>query len=496
MNTLLFISPNKQLELKTRTALDEIEFHVIAIQEINEIEQSDIVPDVILLDRGLLKNQIGGYLSLLQNKFIETPIILYFPSHSDEEIAIGFRSGVFDVMSPDITDINLNTIIQRGVNKRKEWLSVQNHIEQLRMFNLNLQTKIDQLKKDVENSESFTESIMRALGAGLITFDMAGRVTYTNPSAANIFGWSTENLTGIDINNVMKIDADLGQIIDGSEYERQYECEAIRSDGKKLKIGYTLFPRRNKRNDVVEMICIFRDLFELEKIREENARLDKIATLGQIAAGIAHEVKNPLAAIQSIVQAMGVDILDDSPQKIQFDRIFKEVERINQLLENSFAFTRTKRAVTSTGNLKNTINDVLNLLEADFNKRGVVVQFTVENDLPDIRFDPNQMKQVFLNLLLNSADSMNHGGSIFISIQHKVAPKHVKGFISVKVTDTGTGIDPSNLRRIFDPFYTTKPHGTGLGLPITYKIIQDHKGKLDIESEVGKGTTFSILLPD
>lgn len=428
--------------------------------------------------------------------FVETPVLVALDEHNDEELITCFRSGIFDVIYRDSSDIIIQTTVQRAVAKRREWQGVRQHIDQLKLFNTNLQKKIDDLRNEVKNTESFTESIMMALGAGLITFDMSGRITYANPSAANIFGWTVVNLVGMEINQIMPIEANLGLILDGTEFEKQYECEAIRADGKKLKIGYTLFPRKNNHNDVVEMICIFRDLFELEKIREENRRLEKIFTLGQIAAGIAHEVKNPLAGIQSIVTAITLDYPEQDPRRNQLQQIAREVERINKLLENSFAFARTKKPNMLKSDILEVIASVENLQSIEFQRRGILMTVNEISPIPRFRFDAGQIHQVMLNLIMNAADAMPSGGVIKVRVEHRVSPRHVKGFVIIEVSDSGTGIHPEDMKHIFDPFYTTKPHGTGLGLPITYKIVQDHMGKIEVDSELGKGTRFTIYLPD
>jgi len=497
LTQLLLISPDVFLINRFSEFSEKDDLRISSFSTVpTDVSQIPIPPDLIVLDRALLKNQVSGYINLLTTLFIETPVLLVIQKQAEEDIATAFRAGVFDTIDPDSSETVISTQIQRALNKRREWQGVRQHIEQLKLFNANLQKKIDDLRNEVKNTENFTESIMMALGAGLITFDMSGKINYANPSAANIFGWSVINLIGMDVNSMMPIEANLGQILDGSEFEKQYECDAIRSDGKKLKIGYTLFPRKNDHNDVIEMICIFRDLFELEKVREENRRLEKISTLGQIAAGIAHEVKNPLAGIQSIVTAILTDFQEEDPKKQQIAQIGKEVARINQLLENSFAFARTKRPQIITSDLNEVVRSVISFMDVEFSRRGIICRYDAAADTPKFRFDPTQIYQVVLNLVLNGMDAMPDGGTLSIRLYHRVAPRHVKGFVILEVQDTGTGIHPENLKRIFDPFFTTKSHGTGLGLPITYKIVQDHMGKLEVESEIGRGTKFTLYLPD
>ena len=497
MTNILLITTSNSVENRIHQVLSSQEFKVIQISSISSVSSySNGHPEVIIADKSSLNNQFNSYINLLNTTFPEVPVLLIAEDFQPEEFTSAFRSGVFDLVELSVNDLSFLNIIPRAVHKRKEWLSVQQFIEQLKLFNSNLQKKVDDLKNQIESNVTFTESIMMAIGAGLATFDMSGKITFANNSASSILGWSVENLLNIEFSKILPIEADLGQILDGSEFEKQYEVETIRGDGKKIRIGYTLFPRKNNHGDIIGMVCMFRDLFKIEKIREENRRLDKIATLGQIAAGIAHEVKNPLAAIQSIVQVVSLDFDENDIRSTKFKQIFKEVERINQLLENSFSFLRSKKMNFSISNITAVLNSVIDLMSADFQKKGIAVDFKILNEIPNSKMDATQIHQVILNLMINAADSILHGGNIFITVEHLVAPKHTKGFIVIKIKDTGVGIQKSDLKRIFDPFFTTKPFGTGLGLPITYKIIQDHSGKLDVETEVGKGTTFIISLPD
>lgn len=497
MTHLLLITRSETVEHQFRDSCNPTEFSFSVTDSLSELSPENFQkPDMIIVDRELLKNQISGYLNLISSVFVEVPILVITDTLNPDDVTAAFRAGAFDVIEYSVKSVILSNTIQRAILKRQEWLGVHQLIEQLKLFNSNLQQKVDDLKNQNESNVTFTESIMQAIGAGLMTFDMTGKITFANKSASAILGWSVENLINVEFNKILPIDADLGQILDGSEFEKQYDVETMRADGKKIRIGYTLFPSKNNRNDITGMVCMFRDLFEIEKLREENRRLDKIATLGQIAAGIAHEVKNPLAAIQSIVQAISLDFNENDPHRHELYQIFKEVERINQILENSFAFSRTKKLNFISADVVDVVKTVLSLLQADFNAKGIVVEFNVTNEIPDIRIDPTQIHQVLLNLLMNSVDAMVGGGQIFLTIEHVVAPKHIKGFVEIRIRDTGVGIHKSDLKRIFDPFFTTKPHGTGLGLPITYKIIQDHMGKLDVSTEVGKGTTFIISLPD
>ncbi|EKN70102.1 signal transduction histidine kinase, nitrogen specific, NtrB [Neobacillus bataviensis LMG 21833] len=224
--------------------------------------------------------------------------------------------------------------------------------------------------------------------------------------------------------------------------------------------------------------------------KEETARLlqksEKLALLGQMAAGIAHEIRNPLTSIKGFIQLFKV-----SQQKEEyFDIVLAELERINAIVGEFLVLAKPTAAVYVEQDVKVLIKDVITLMSTQSILNSVEIFVDYDHDLPMISCEENQLKQVFLNLLKNAMESMPHGGNI-----HIIVLKKEEGTISIKIIDQGIGIPEERISTLGEPFYTTKEKGTGLGLMTCYKIIEGHNGVLTIHSTVNKGTTIEIILP-
>jgi signal transduction histidine kinase len=237
---------------------------------------------------------------------------------------------------------------------------------------------------------------------------------------------------------------------------------------------------------VILLGSFFSQLVKLIFSLEASARrADKLSTIGQIASGVAHEVKNPLSVIRS-----GLELLQDDVKTELIPEMIEEVDRLDQTIQNFLQYARLKEVALEKGDLNEIIEAVLKLSSYQLKKGRIKVQLNLEKDLPPFWFDRRLMKQVLLNLVLNAQEAMKEGGEIII----KTAKRGKK--ISLSIKDTGEGIERVQLKKIFDPFFTTKKEGTGLGLFIANSIIRQHCGEIKVESKKGEGTKFEIILPE
>lgn len=229
---------------------------------------------------------------------------------------------------------------------------------------------------------------------------------------------------------------------------------------------------------------------DITERKEQTDRLlqksEKLALLGQMAAGIAHEIRNPLTSIRGFVQLFK----SDNQQSEYYDIVLSELDRINAIVGEFLVLAKPNVAVFTEKSVKNLIKDVITLISPQSILNNVQVFIEAEEELPMISCEENQLKQVFLNLLKNAIDAMPKGGDIYIKVKNKE-----DGKISIRIIDQGIGIPKERIPTLGEPFYTTKEKGTGLGLMTCFKIIESHSGELIIQSEVGKGTTIEILLP-
>jgi two-component system, NtrC family, sensor kinase len=235
----------------------------------------------------------------------------------------------------------------------------------------------------------------------------------------------------------------------------------------------------------------------LKQSQDTLRRADRLSSLGLLTAGLAHEIRNPLVAIRTFTQLLP-ERYDDAEFREGFQGLaLKEVDRICGLINDLLSFARPSRPNVAEENMNDVVDGIARILETEAKEKGVEITRDFARNLPGVWIDREQMKQVFMNLILNAIQAMGEGGSIFIAtrLASRNDPGHAGQFVQVEVRDTGLGIPPENLDHIFDPFFTSKEEGSGLGLSISHQIVQEHGGYVTVESKVGLGTTFFINLP-
>ncbi len=238
---------------------------------------------------------------------------------------------------------------------------------------------------------------------------------------------------------------------------------------------------------------------ELNMVSQQLWQAAKLATMGELTASIAHELNNPLATVKLRIESLQMQVPPDNPMQRPLEIIEHEVTRMGNLVTNLLVFGRRHQREVSTVNIGEEIDNTLELINYHLRKYGTEVIKEVPPDIPHIHADRQQLRQLFLNLFTNSSDSMTGGGTLTLRVRSEGVEGEAEGqtLVAVEIIDTGAGIPPEIMPRIMEPFYTTKPEGkgTGLGLPICRRIVQEHGGTLQIESVAGKGTTVCIRLP-
>lgn len=344
----------------------------------------------------------------------------------------------------------------------------------------------------------FTTSVVEIVQDGLIAIDEEQRILFFNKAAQKILEYDQKRVIGEHIGRIFN-DEVLAAILSTGyrvgEARIARETEVSRSDGEKISIGYSTTVFTGEEGSARGHIITFRDLTEINRMQEEILRMDRLASLGEISSGIAHEIRNPLAAIKTTAQAMEEELEKDDPQREFLIRIVKEIDRLDSLLRTFFSFAKPRRPMPTRCDIRDVIREVLLLLNKDINNNMMEVVEKYPDELPAVNADFNQMQQVFLNLFLNSINFKNPNTKNTIFITAWVKTQKKKNILEISVSDTGIGIDDEHIDKIFDPFFTTRARGTGLGLSITYRIIQRHGGTISVKSTMGEGTTFNIRLP-
>ena len=259
-------------------------------------------------------------------------------------------------------------------------------------------------------------------------------------------------------------------------------------DGSLYWVDTTIVPFLNDNGKPYQYLAIRSDITERKQNEELIHRQDKLAAVGQLAAGVAHEIRNPLTSMKGYAEFLQLD--EEDPQRLEFiDIILDEIERVNNIVEEFMLLAKPKVVELEEKNIIPVLKNILSLLEFEARKRNVNLHLDVEQEIVQIECDENRLKQVFLNFIKNGIEAMPSGGDLFVKAEVR------NNNIEISIQDTGVGIPPETLKKIGEPFYTTKKNGNGLGLMVSFKIIESHNGKVYIESEQNKGTTFKILLP-
>lgn len=329
------------------------------------------------------------------------------------------------------------------------------------------------------------QDIIRSLSSGLITIAKDGTVLTANQSAAEILRRPVELLIGQSIDTLMP--GLIAQLAGSGELRRA--DLAVDTGGLQLTIGVTVSPLRDVRDQVLGRVVSFQDLTELRRLEGHARRSERLATVGRLAAGVAHEIRNPLASISG-----SIELLRQAPQASDEDRqlmtiVHREIQRLNVLIGDLLDYANPRPRQPVDFDLGIVIDETLQVAKGD--QAFVEVEVTSEIDRPlPIHADPAKLRQVIWNLLRNAAHAAAAGGK-HVRVEARVAAEST----TISVTDDGHGIRPDQIAQIFDPFFTTKTKGTGLGLAMCHAMISEHGGRIDVESEVGKGTTMLVRIP-
>jgi len=371
-------------------------------------------------------------------------------------------------------------------------------------------TEQKKMENEILELKNFNESIIQSMEAGLLTVDLKGFITSLNTGAERILGWKTNEVLGKKIKSVLipeEVDILLMSSTKPGSLPYSRETQLTVKSGEKISIGFTTTDRIDNQNNKVGTIVSFRDISELKQMQSEVKRMERLASLGILASGIAHEIKNPLAGIKSLSQTCKEEFEEGDSRLEYLTRIINQVNRLDELLKAIVAFARPKPPDRKSYDIKKVIHEVVNLITKKLKTNNIEYIEDIDDNLPIVVIDPQQIQQVFLNLILNAIDAVSKDGSITVSAKPVkfTTPKLIKksdkwikqdSFVKINITDTGKGIPQQQLESIFDPFFTTKSDGLGMGLSIVYRIIEDHHGDIDVNSKPNKGTTFTITLPE
>lgn len=350
---------------------------------------------------------------------------------------------------------------------------------------------IDHMFKDLINLKGFTERILESMTSGVLIFDASNRVTYANPEIRIILGRQfPEGWNPFNCNDVLPGRLhDLMLDVLTSNITLENEKVKIKNTNPARIVEVYAFPFRNEAGGMLGTAFFIKDITQISALEEQLKRADKLSALGVLAAGIAHEIRNPLTGMKMIVQLLDSEFAVDDSRREPLGIIQREINRLEGIVGNLLDFARPSKPKAIDVDLEKVVEDCYKLIKNQLIKQCIVFEKNVEPDCPMITGDPDQLKQVFINILTNSIYALGSEGLLRVTIEKR------EDSVVVAFEDTGTGIKPERLPDIFNPFMTTKEDGTGLGLSMAQRIVEEHGGRIEAQSILGEGATFSVVLP-
>jgi len=355
------------------------------------------------------------------------------------------------------------------------------------------------LYNELQKKQVLLEGVIKCSVDGIVISDIMGNILHFNPKAEEILGLSEQEARRLLAQDLSELDEGerdrLYRVFKRNENISHYERTYVRRDGKRLVLNLSCFAIVDEDEKTLGVVTEVSDVTEKKRMDDYLVRVEKFAALGHIASVIAHEIRNPLSGIATTVQNLEMECEEDSPQKKDLRSILEEVDRLEKMLRETLDLARPLSLQMEEVDVIDLLNSTLALLNKEALKRNITFKRDFDVRAVRIKADPQRLRQVFLNLALNAIDAVGEKGEIVIRVATpRKAPDRERKII-INFKDNGIGIPAGHLNRIFDPFFTTKKVGTGLGLAVSHRIIQDHNGMIEVESHEKRGTNFRITLP-
>lgn len=351
-------------------------------------------------------------------------------------------------------------------------------------------------RRTIRNMRDYTTKLLETMDSGVISVDRHNIIKTINKKSEEIFQVKRDEVLNKNAEEVLPLKIK-GQSLyqlglqEGKKIEEELQFETKNQIQKNLVINTSFL--EGDDNESGGMVILVRDITRLKRLSEEINQNKRLASLGQIASAIAHEIRNPLSSIRGLTQFLLQSTLEDNEQKSDLKVIIKEVDRLNELINQVLDFSRPKKLNFTCFALGETIQELVNLLKSESREKDIHFQLSLDCPHHNIFADRDQIRRALMNIILNSIQAVSPRGEIDISLESALYRGREAVLISIK--DNGPGIREGELSHLFDPFFTTRSEGTGLGLSIAYNIIEMHQGTITIESTPGKGTLVKIFIP-
>jgi len=360
-----------------------------------------------------------------------------------------------------------------------------------------LYASLQQKAAEYERLKDFNENIVESINVGVMALDMEDRIESWNAQMEVMYALPRWQTLTQSVQTVFPAEfvEEFYRVRQSIGIHNLYKFRLKTPAGETRTVNVAVAPLVTRKFEVVGRLVIMDDITERVELEAQLSQADKLSSIGLLAAGVAHEVNTPLAVISSYTQMLAKQLQGDPQKSGLLEKITRQTFRASEIVNNLLNFSRTSGTEFTDVDVNKIITDTLALLEHQLKTAKIQVHHELTPAISAIQGNPGRLQQVFLNLFLNAKDAMPGGGTLSVATANG-------SLVSVRVSDTGSGIAPEHIQRIYDPFFTTKAtpregqnRGTGLGLSVTYGIIQEHAGKIRVESHPGSGTTFALDFP-
>src|SRR5688500_18620456 len=348
--------------------------------------------------------------------------------------------------------------------------------------------------QSLANLRALHERIVASIRSGVVTTDLQGRIYTFNAAAEEITGYKEQDVRGQDASiffgEIKDIIQDSMGFTETPDSSPRFEADCLTADGLRLRLGFSLSPLSAETGETTGTVITFQDLTHIRALEETSRRQDRLAAIGRMAASIAHEIRNPLAAMRGSIQMLRTEMDNDSDHSQLMEIILRESDRLNKIVTDYLNYARPRAAEMQEVDVRELIGETLQLLR---NSPEITDGHSLREQLPNepliVKGDAEQLKQVCWNVTRNALRAMPDGGEFSVTAQRTDSDR-----VHISFRDTGCGMTPEQVERLFEPF-TSTTGGTGLGLSIVYQIIRDHSGTINVRSREGAGTTITVELP-
>jgi two-component system NtrC family sensor kinase len=358
--------------------------------------------------------------------------------------------------------------------------------------NSHLYSSLEQKALEIARLKDFSENIIESLNVGVLAVDLDGIVESWNSQMEQLFGVSRQDAVGRALAGLLpaELAAEILTRTSDDQVSGIYK-HRLQHGGRSFTLNVSITPLVSKSGERIGRLLLFDDVTQRVRMEGQMTQTEKLTSLGLLAAGVAHEVNTPLAVISNYIQMLAKQMPEGDPRQAIIDKIVKQTFRASEIVNNLLNFSRTGAAEFGAVDVNRVVEETLSLVAHPLKTAQVQIVKHLGESLPPVQGSSNKLQQVFLNLFLNAKDAMPGGGMLEV----RTAARN--GGVEIEIADTGAGISREHIHRIFDPFFTTKANGrgTGLGLSVSYGIIKEHSGKIDVRSTPGKGTSFHLEFP-